>query len=89
MPLQLPGILHSSGNRVITIDEDLQHHPDQIVNLLEEAVVSQSDVISPRAAENVYQNCPSRLLIEEIQNGNGRDWKWGHVQRNGFHLMRR
>lgn len=51
----IAGILHSSGDWVITMDEDLQHHPDQIINLLEEAAVSQSDVVYAKPAENVHQ----------------------------------
>lgn len=51
----IAGILHSSGDWVITMDEDLQHHPDQIINLLKEAAVSQSDVVYARPSENVHQ----------------------------------
>jgi len=52
----IAGILHCSGDWVVTMDEDLQHHPDQIISLLEEAVVSQSDVVYARPAEYVHQN---------------------------------
>lgn len=39
------GILHSSGDWVATIDEDLQHPPGQIFDLLERGVKENADVV--------------------------------------------
>lgn len=42
------GILHSSGDWVVTLDEDLQHPPERIVDLLERAVSKGADVVYAR-----------------------------------------
>lgn len=39
------GILHSSGDWIVTLDEDLQHPPEAIPRLLKEAVKDSSDVL--------------------------------------------
>ena len=59
------GILHSSGDWIVTLDEDLQHHPDHIQALLEQAVAEQSDLVYalPRDAVHggVYRDRSSRF----------------------------
>lgn len=49
----IAGILHSSGDWIVTLDEDLQHPPDRIPDLLERACARQLDVVyaRPDAAE--------------------------------------
>lgn len=46
------GILYSSGDWVVTLDEDLQHHPLQIETLLKVACAERADVVyaSPEAS---------------------------------------
>jgi len=48
----IAGVLHSSGDWIVTMDEDLQHPPAKIESLLREAVLSGADVIyaSPSCA---------------------------------------
>ena len=41
----IAGILHSSGDWVATLDEDLQHPPERIEDLLREAVIHSADVV--------------------------------------------
>lgn len=47
------GILHSSGDWVVTLDEDLQHPPDKIAALLRNAVAHQADVVYARPESDV------------------------------------
>lgn len=43
-PATVAGILHSSGQWVFTLDEDLQHHPDHILPMLKDCLASNRDV---------------------------------------------
>lgn len=47
-PATIAGILHSSGDWVATLDEDLQHPPEHLETLLREAVMSSVDVVYAR-----------------------------------------
>ncbi|MBX2825785.1 MAG: glycosyltransferase [Gammaproteobacteria bacterium] len=38
------GILHTSGDWIVTLDEDLQHHPKYIPQLLAQAISRQADI---------------------------------------------
>lgn len=44
-PATVCGILHSSGDWVVTMDEDLQHRPEHIVTMLRRAVTEHADVV--------------------------------------------
>lgn len=44
----MAGVLHSSGDWVVTLDEDLQHPPDRVEELLLHAVRGGSDVVYAR-----------------------------------------
>lgn len=44
----IAGILHSSGDWVVTLDEDLQHPPDRIESLLRHAISKRADVVYAR-----------------------------------------
>ena len=48
------GILHSSGDWIVTLDEDLQHPPANIVDLLRAAVDSNADVVYGRPEKSVH-----------------------------------
>lgn len=50
------GILHSSGDWVATLDEDLQHHPKHLLPLLIEAVASRQDVVYGKPEGNVHRS---------------------------------
>ena len=65
-PATIAGILHTSGDWVVTLDEDLQHHPRHILKMLCTAVTTQSDIVYARSNLPVHQsrfrNWSSRLL---------------------------
>jgi glycosyltransferase involved in cell wall biosynthesis len=53
-PATSAGILHSSGDWVATIDEDLQHQPEDIEQLLLAGATASADVIYGEALEGVH-----------------------------------
>ncbi|AIK45131.1 glycosyltransferase family 2 protein [Brucella anthropi] len=50
------GITESSGDWVVTMDEDLQHPPEKIERLLEKAITLGGDVVYATPAEAVHQH---------------------------------
>ena len=50
-PATIAGIVHTTGDWVVSLDEDLQHPPAYIPGLLAEAVVDGSDVVYGRSAD--------------------------------------
>ena len=62
-PATIAGILHSSGDWVVTLDEDLQHPPAQIPRLLLKAVTTGADVVYGKAAVPVHQS-----LIRDVSS---------------------
>lgn len=55
-PATTAGILHSSGDWVITLDEDLQHHPKFILTLLKTVVFNNSDVVYANPEHSVHES---------------------------------
>jgi len=55
-PATVAGILHSCGDWVITIDEDLQHDPRFILVMLEQAVRSELDIVYAKPLEDVHES---------------------------------
>lgn len=54
-PATTAGVLHSSGDWVATLDEDLQHHPKYLVRMLAYAVSQGADVIYANAEGAVHR----------------------------------
>ena len=48
------GILYSTGDWVVTLDEDLQHEPARIVTLLQKACKESADVVYALPRDNVH-----------------------------------
>ncbi|WP_201829341.1 glycosyltransferase [Microvirga zambiensis] len=88
-PATIAGILHTSGDWVVTLDEDLQHPPARIEDLLQEAARSGHDIVYAKATASVHQNYVRDLgsilykrLIEKLSgNSNIRHF-------NSFRLIR-
>ncbi len=53
-PATIVGILHSSGEWVVTIDEDLQHRPEVIPSLLRKIVAEHADIVYARPTSTVH-----------------------------------
>ena len=88
-PATMAGILHASGDWVVTLDEDLQHRPEQIVDLLEVAVKQRLDVVYAEPIQPVHESGfrdqSSRLFKWLIAKVSGNE----HVRVfNSFRIMR-
>jgi glycosyltransferase involved in cell wall biosynthesis len=55
-PATVAGILHTSGDWVVTLDEDLQHSPQRIEDLLRKAILHRSDIVYANAHTPVHQS---------------------------------
>jgi glycosyltransferase involved in cell wall biosynthesis len=55
-PATAAGILHSSGDWVVTLDEDLQHPPSKIPSLLRKAVETRCDAVYGIADSKVHES---------------------------------
>ncbi len=55
-PATVAGILHSSGDWIFTLDEDLQHHPKFFEQLLKGIIEQQSDVVYAKPKTNVHSS---------------------------------
>src|SRR5882672_7517570 len=55
-PATIAGILHTSGDWVVTLDEDLQHSPARIEDLLRKAIIHRSDIVYANAETRVHQS---------------------------------
>lgn len=55
-PATIAGILHSSGDWVVTLDEDLQHPPSEIPKLIVQAINAQADVVYGVACDRVHES---------------------------------
>jgi len=53
-PATIAGILHSSGDWVATLDEDLQHPPEALLPMLGRAVSSSSDLVYAKPRRPVH-----------------------------------
>lgn len=74
-PATIAGILHSTGDWVITLDEDLQHNPKYFINILEKAILEELDVVyaNPKSSvhKKLYRDLGSILykyIIAKISN---------------------
>src|SRR5690606_1835303 len=55
-PATVAGILHSSGDWVVTLDEDLQHPPKKIPSLLLRAVTVHADVVYGQTDTTIHES---------------------------------
>ncbi len=83
------GILHSSGDWVITLDEDLQHDPQLVDGLLELAVTRKSDVVyansNGRVHNHIMRDLSSRMFKKAVSIITGNR----HVEKfSSFRLIR-
>lgn len=55
-PATVAGILHTCGDWVVTLDEDLQHPPEHIAAMLNVAVSRQLDIVYAHAVKGVHES---------------------------------
>lgn len=55
-PATIAGILHTCGDWVVTLDEDLQHPPENIAAMLQVAVSGQLDIVYALAVDGVHES---------------------------------
>ncbi len=55
-PATIAGILHTSSDWIVTMDEDLQHPPEAILKMLLQAVDHHSDLLYARPLKNVHRS---------------------------------
>ncbi len=55
-PATIAGILHSSGDWVVTLDEDLQHQPKDIELLLNKVAKTNCDIVYAKPTSPVHKN---------------------------------
>jgi glycosyltransferase involved in cell wall biosynthesis len=48
------GLLHSSGDWIVTLDEDLQHHPKHVIQLLRTATTESRDIVYAHPLNDVH-----------------------------------
>jgi glycosyltransferase involved in cell wall biosynthesis len=83
------GILYSSGDWIVTLDEDLQHRPLAIETLLKRACAEKSDVVYAQPRDWVhgggYRDLLSRLVKRLIAGLSGNHFVQSF---NSFRLIR-
>jgi len=55
-PATIAGILHSSGDWVVTMDEDLQHSPTSIAEMFQCIATERADIVYGKADKPVHEN---------------------------------
>ncbi|MEF2483632.1 glycosyltransferase [Vibrio mimicus] len=55
-PATAAGISYSSGDWIVTLDEDLQHHPKHILDMLKLAVAESADVVYTNSTEAIHKS---------------------------------
>jgi polyisoprenyl-phosphate glycosyltransferase len=55
-PATAAGILHTSGDWVVTLDEDLQHHPSKIEAMLDKGASNGIDIVYARPEKAVHES---------------------------------
>lgn len=88
-PATIAGILHSSGDWVVTLDEDLQHEPKNITELLFQAIETQSDLVYAKPKENVHKSIVKDFMAQTFKKFTARLMNNPHVKDfNSFRLIR-
>lgn len=75
-PATLAGMASSGGDWIVTLDEDGQHDPRDMANLLDAALAEQADVVYAKAVNapphSAFRNATSKLakkIIESVAGG--------------------
>jgi polyisoprenyl-phosphate glycosyltransferase len=77
-PATVAGILYSSGDWVATLDEDLQHHPKFLNELLHQAVIRNSDIVYANPIHAVHESVFRDISSKRIK------WIVARLTKNKF-----
>lgn len=88
-PATIAGILHSSGDWIASLDEDLQHDPEQLVPLLKKAIRETHDVVYAKPVGAVHRSWVRDAGSVGFKNVMSRLTGNPHVRNfNSFRMMR-
>jgi glycosyltransferase involved in cell wall biosynthesis len=88
-PATTAGILHSSGDWVVTLDEDLQHDPKFIPAMLCTAILNNNDVVYARPLSGPHQSVYRDLMSSSFKKFVGMITSNKHITKfNSFRLLR-
>jgi len=88
-PATTAGILHSSGDWVVTLDEDLQHPPKSIPAMLCAAIAQSKDIVYARPLTGPHQSMYRDLMSTTFKKFVGKLTSNEHITKfNSFRLMR-
>lgn len=88
-PATIAGILHTSGDWVVTMDEDLQHHPENIIRFLHVAEQTRVDIVYGKPIDNVHQSATRDFTSRFFKRFMERVTGDKHITKaNSFRLMR-
>lgn len=79
-PATIAGILHTSGEWVATLDEDLQHDPKFLPQMLAEAVMNTCDITYAKPEQHVHQSI--------LRDWGSRSYKYTLVKLTGIPHIR-
>src|SRR5688572_11633514 len=77
-PATVAGILYSSSDWVATLDEDLQHHPKFLNELLDNAVTNNFDIIYANPVQSVHESVIRDMSSRRIK------WLVAKLTKNKF-----
>lgn len=80
------GILHSSGDWVVTMDEDLQHRPDRVPELLALAVSKGADIVYAKPNSGVHDAAMRDLTSRSFKRL--MQWITGNPNLSNFNSFR-
>lgn len=88
-PATIAGVLHTSGDWTVTMDEDLQHPPCEIITMLRKAIINELDIVYAQPLNTVhrksYRDLASRAFKLLMRHMTGND---NLTNINSFRLVR-
>lgn len=88
-PATIAGILHTSGDWVVTMDEDMQHDPRFLVELFKCVVKEKADIVFAKALDDVHQSVFRDLSSQLFKKTMSRIMQNKHITKfNSYRLLR-
>lgn len=88
-PATICGILHSSTDWVVTLDEDLQHRPEFIIELLKQVIPTSADICYANPESSTHKSVIKDFLARSFKKSMSRVLGNPNIQHfNSFRLIR-